>query len=502
MAPHAIDTILQAPEWPASLSNFVTWCLMWDPRSRPTSTQALSHEYFVDAFDPLRPKSSASRLLSRKQPELSGSTLTHSESTHSFSSKTSSWFRKSLVARESAPAVPQHIPVAQTVSPRPSPVHSNTVDAVVTSKVVQSSTKRATWQGLSPNAAPIPILPSIRPISPLSDAVTAQANVRPVDTEEKAVKKIGRQLSVASKGNHYADIHRQEAERALNGHSGLIYPTSGHKESFFSHLRKRARRLSGRNQAPLSPSSDDIEARAGCAPWGNNRPSMILDQPSTDNSLPGSDFTELDRALQNVRYSLEAHSQAPHASKVPKRVSSNPMLKRHHSLPRSHEVRPSENAVTPVRTNGPISSRTRRAITKQTQPSQRYETPDEEEELLDEVLTCAHRAAKRLDRHAQQDNAAHVEANAGSTRPPIQQSITDLGPSASYLTPSPSANRNSVNFGQADYTSTTKPLEILKARTKREEHAPQPQWPTPPYEENEWAAAAAASIFAAQAAYR
>jgi meiosis induction protein kinase IME2/SME1 len=28
------------------------------------------------------------------------------------------------------------------------------------------------------------------------------------------------------------------------------------------------------------------------------------------------------------------------------------------------------------------------------------------------------------------------------------------------------------------------------------------KWPTPPYEENEWAAAAAASIYAAGAAYR
>ena len=30
-----MDTILQAPQWPAALSNFVTWCLMWDPKNRP-----------------------------------------------------------------------------------------------------------------------------------------------------------------------------------------------------------------------------------------------------------------------------------------------------------------------------------------------------------------------------------------------------------------------------------------------------------------------------------
>jgi meiosis induction protein kinase IME2/SME1 len=99
----------------------------------------------------------------------------------------------------------------------------------------------------------MPILPSIRPISPLSNAVTAQANSRIANEnpghqtmtaslqEEKAAKKIGRQLSVASNGNHYADIHRQEAERALNGDGGLMSPPNGQKESFFSHLRSQRR---------------------------------------------------------------------------------------------------------------------------------------------------------------------------------------------------------------------------------------------------------------------
>jgi serine/threonine protein kinase len=71
MAPHSLDTILPTPQWPASLSQFVTWCLLWDPRARPTSAQALAHEYFQDAVDPLRLKSSSSRLLGRKQSELS-----------------------------------------------------------------------------------------------------------------------------------------------------------------------------------------------------------------------------------------------------------------------------------------------------------------------------------------------------------------------------------------------------------------------------------------------
>ena len=41
--PRSLDKILQA-----SLSQLVSWCLKWDPKSRPTSTQALNHEYFAD----------------------------------------------------------------------------------------------------------------------------------------------------------------------------------------------------------------------------------------------------------------------------------------------------------------------------------------------------------------------------------------------------------------------------------------------------------------------
>ncbi|KAF2842152.1 kinase-like protein [Patellaria atrata CBS 101060] len=486
MAPHSMETILPSPEWPSSLANFVTWCLMWDPKNRPTSTQALNHEYFADAVDPLRPKTSSSRFLSRKQSDLSGTTARDpNDSVPSLSSKTSSWFRKSLVARESGPAVPQHTANIRPASPRPAPMHSNT-DTAVASKVRPSASKRATWaNGVPSNAAPMPILPSIRPVSPLSDAVTAQGNTRVINGEEKAVKKIGRQLSVQSHGNHYADVHRQEAERALNGHSGVASPSSGHRESFFSHLRKRARRLSGRYQTPMSPNSDDIEANAGCAPWvSSNRQSMVVD------SVPApmqqhANFAELDKALQNVRYSLDA-SQASCVKNV-SRVASNPVLKRHHSVPNGQENASADPSQSPVAVGGPISSRTRRALQKQSHPSHRYETPDEEEELLDEALTSAHTAAARLDRQLQQK----------STGLPTPASVVAT---TSYLTPSPSANRNSVNFGQDPYATPSKPLEITKTRPKQEDH--NPKWPTPPYDENDWATAAAASIFAAQAGYR
>jgi meiosis induction protein kinase IME2/SME1 len=451
---------------------------MWDPRSRPTSTQALASDYFQDAFDPLRLKSSSSRLLGRKQSDLSGKDST--EASPSISSKTSSWLRRSLVARDSAPAVPQHNPV-QPISPRPSPAHSNSVGVTTSTKPRPHVPKRATWtNGVPSNGAPIPILPSIRPVSPLSAEVTAQASGRAAESEEKAAKKIGRQLSVASHGNHYAEVHRQEAERALNGQSGLSSPSSGHKEGFFSHLRKRARRLSGRYQTPMSPNSDDIEANAGCAPWGNTN--SIAPAPPTN-----SDFSELDKALNHMRCSLEGPPQPSNASKNSNsRVATNSMLKRHHSLPHGQDARSSEPNI------GPISSRTRRAVQTKSNPSNRYETPNEEEELLSEVLASAQKAVKKLDR---QTNKPGVEYQ----KNPMRQSQPVAHPTASYPTPSPSANRNGVKFSQT-YATPSKPLEISKTRSTNDEGPS--KWPTPPYDENDWASSVAASLMATQSMYR
>ncbi|KAF2747337.1 meiosis induction protein kinase-like protein [Sporormia fimetaria CBS 119925] len=475
MAPHSMDTILQAPQWPASLANFVTWCLMWDPRSRPTSTQALAHEYFQDAFDPLRLKSSSSRLLGHKQSSLSGRETP--DASPSITSKTSSWLRRSLVARESAPAVPQQSTV-QTLSPRPSPVHTTSVDAMVSSKPRPNPNKRATWtNGVPTNGAPIPILPSIRPVSPLSDAVTAQASVR--RAEEKAVKKIGRQLSVASHGNHYADIHRQEAERALNGQTGLVSPSNGQKEGFFSHLRKRARRLSGRYQTPMSPNSDDIEANAGCGPWAgaSNRNTMIIDQAPSGIAQANTSNYDLNRAMHQVRTSINGPPQPINGSKT-SGSASNPMLKRNHSLHGS-DSRASENS---VQTGGPVSSRTRRAINHKSNPSNRYEAPNEEEEILNDALTSAHKAVKTLD----------------SQKATPRHSLLD-NPAASYLTPSSSANRNGVSFHQTENTPT-RPLEISKLRSTKEQGPS--KWPTPPYDESDWATSVSASLMATQSMYR
>ncbi|KAI2610998.1 kinase-like protein [Hypoxylon fragiforme] len=477
MAPHAMDTILQSPQWPASLSQFVTWCLMWDPKARPTSTQALAHEYFTDAVDPLRPKSSASRILGRKQSDIGRGK--DSGSTTPASSKPS-WFRKSLIGRnDSSDASTAPVSVKDIVAaPRPSPIHSPEVNDAAAAKSRPAPGKRTTWNNGPSNVAPMPILPTIRPISPLSDAVTAQASNRAPSyndsyasrsqraMEEKTAKKIGRQLSVQSGTNHYAEIHRQQAERALNGTGGLASPPSGHKESFFSHLRKRARRFSGRHQTPVSPTNDeDVEAQAGCGPWASNRSSMVIDQHGSTTKV--DNYESLDRTLRD-----------PHDLGVPAppihMTTSNGNLKRHHSLPHQ-QPRSVDNLIGAARTTGPISSRTRRA---QATHGVQSDALDEEDELLDEVLNSTHRAMKRLEKDGKGN---------------LRQSASNLGLSNPYPTPSPSASGNVILFADGHESVTPKPLDLNKNLGREG----QSKWPTPPYDESEWASSAAASIWAA-----
>ncbi|KAI1373756.1 kinase-like protein [Hypoxylon crocopeplum] len=481
MAPHSMDTILQSPQWPASLSQFVTWCLMWDPKNRPTSTQALAHEYFTDAVDPLRPKSSASRILGRKQSDIGRGK--DSASATPTSSKPS-WFRKSLIGRnDSTEGAVAPVSVKDIVAaPRPTPIHSPDVNEVPAVKPRPTAGKRTTWTNGPSNVAPMPILPTIRPISPLSDAVTAQASnrtpayndsyvngsQRPAPIEEKTAKKIGRQLSVASSTNHYAEIHRQQAERALNGTSGLASPPSGHKESFFSHLRKRARRFSGRHQTPVSPAYEDIEAQAGCGPWASQRSSMVIDQHASTTKV--DNYESLDRTLRDTHHHLESNTPVPPIHMA----ASSGNLKRHHSLPHQ-QPRSVDNLIGAARTTGPISSRTRRA---QAAHGVQADALDEEDELLDEVLNSTHRAMKRLEKDGKSN---------------LRQSASNLGLSNPYPTPSPSASGNVVLFGDGHESLTPKPLDLSKNSGRDIQH----KWPTPPYEESEWASSAAASIWAA-----
>lgn len=485
-----METILQPPQWPLAFSNFVTWCLMWDPKNRPTSKQAMDHEFFTDAVDPLRPKSS-SRLLGRKHSDLSFRSKEATE-TPTITSKPS-WFRRSLIARESAPAVPQQTPETKATPQEP----ENLV-----SRLRPQANKRATWTNgtNSTGAAPMPILPSIRPISPLPNAVTAQGNSTsvsqveskhdPKQVDEKS-KKIGRQLSVNSNGNHYADVHRQEAERALNANSGLVSPPSGHKESFFSHLRKRARRFSGRHGL-ASPSGDDVEANAANVPW-SNRSSLMVDNVIPENN---NDFSDLDQILQNVRYSLdraEPETETHYRKSSTEAASNQGSLKRTHSVPRSQGSRSSENL---TNIPAPTNNRSRRPIA-----INQYETPEEADELLDEALRSAHRAARRLDQNGHSKDRSHrnVLTQKDYNRQSLSQIQSNPGLNGAYLTPSPSAKRNGVQF-HSNNTASAEPLHITKKRNEHE-HAP-PHWPTPPYEENEWASVAANSIMAAGQVYR
>jgi meiosis induction protein kinase IME2/SME1 len=495
-----MDTILQPPQWPLAFSSFITWCLMWDPRNRPTSRQALDHEFFADAIDPLRPKSSASRLLGRKHSDLSFKSAKDSHETPPITSSKPSWFRRSLIARDSAPAVPLHDSSAKSMQ-KPSAADLK----ASTHNVRPSANKRATWtNGVLPaGGAPMPILPSIRPISPLSNAVTAEASsriARPEDmkpevteTDEEKSKKIGRQLSVNSHSNHYADLHRQEAERSLNGGGPLMSPPYGQKESFFSHLRKRARRLSGRHGL-ASPNGDDVEANAGAPLW-SNRSSMVVDNVLTE-SRTQNDFTDLGKALQNVRYSLErprvANDGAQSYSNGHQHAYSNhATLKRQHSTPQVPAAQSAENLVSMT----PVSTRTRRALQMATHPVRQYETPEEEDELLDEVLNSTHRAARRLDHHHKADEQKQRVAlkPKDDNRQTLPFFSHHLATPDSYPTPSPSAKRDGVLFGQ-EAANPLQPLPITKKRSENE-HV-NSLWPTPPYEENEWAAAATASIFA------
>lgn len=474
MAPHSMDTILQAPQWPASLSNFVTWCLMWDPKARPTSAQALGHDYFIDAVDPLRPKSSASKILGRKHSDLSfRSTKDSAENTPT--STKPSWFRKSLINRSESVAG-HHTTGKENIAPRPAPIHASSTNEITAAKVRPTPSKRTTWTNGPSNVAPMPILPTIRPISPLSDAVNAQGRQPSYSTDEK--KKIGRQLSVASNNHYDAESHRQQAERALNGNGGLVSPPNGHKESFFSHLRKRARRFSGRHQTPMSPSSDDIEAQAGCGPWQSNRSSMNIDPVQLPTPVHSNTYDALDKALRAVQDNLDTSSANLNQPPPPPQhlVSPASVLKRHHTLPQ--QVRSADNLIGAARSAGP-STRTRRVA----RGVRQYDTPDEEDELLNEELMASHKAMKRLDRSSVDYLSKRSAVVLNGPRQPLSVSHSSNNLSNPYPTPSPSANGNTALFGQGNKLTLNTEERSTRA--------------TPPYEENEWATSAAASIWAA-----
>ncbi|KKA28079.1 hypothetical protein TD95_005171 [Thielaviopsis punctulata] len=499
MAPHAMDTILQSPQWPASLSHFVTWCLMWDPKVRPTSTQAIAHEYFIDAVDPLRPKSSASRILGRKQSDIShrsskdaASLISANGSNPALTSKPS-WFRKSLIGRSEstpdniAPIVAQSSPIKD--APRPAPVSvsmsvsgvSEVPAAAAAAKKAANAAKRATWA--NGPTAPI-IIPTIKPGSPGNEisAATATATATAAAAaaaatqaaKEERNKKIARQLSVNSSTNNYSDKT-----------SGLASPPSGQKESFFSHLRKRARRLSGRHMTPASPSYDDLESQVGCSPWAVS---------SARNSMMVEAAVAKSEAYENLGKNVPSHTNThthTHAPPPPAHQNAS-NLKRHHSLPKSQQPRSIENLAAAARAGGSVNNRTARRSKIVAPGGRQYDTPDEEDELVDEAMTLTSQPAK--DAPAMASNSMTIATSAPLVTKSLRQSASAMPISNPYPTPSPSASGSIALFADQTCTPlslTPKPLDVKKPVEN------QMKWPTPPYEESEWAASAAASIWAA-----
>ena len=521
MAPHSMETILRPPQWPPAFSNFVTWCLMWDPRQRPTSAEAMQHEYFADAVDPLRPRSSTSRGLNKKHMSIDG--RSHRESSDgAVNSSKPSWFRKSLIRDHpsSIPTPPAEQAMEQTAqqpaASRPQVVHARTEampEPAHSTRFRPFANKRASWaNGTSPaNAAPMPILPSIRPISPFSATVNAQAHnkaisharpgPRQASAEVKPGKKIGRQLSVQSQSNHYADLHRQDAERAHNGQMSPQSPTGEQKEGFFSHLRKRARRFSGKPQGQTAAAPEDPEPASGKSPWQSNRNSMAVDT-NMDTILEKS-YTDVNKSAQGVAYGGQPLSPAPEIplkqAILPSSSATDLTPQRHHSLSKSAST-PALDTTSMMNANTPISSRTRRALHRSTNANQMYDTPDEEDELLQEALSSAQSARKNMERRSRTEaehyrrSLAKVDGNAQAKPPPAQ----DIAASNPYPTPSPSGRRNGILFDQNIMTEPVSALNMSKSPPKENQAH---RWPTPPYEENEWAASAAASIFAAGSSY-
>jgi len=419
--------------------------------------QALQHEYFRDAVDPLMPRISTPSRMLRKNSELtikpSRDSMNEPQPQPTLEKK-NSWFRRSIIGRGDGVVSPppttnpdrDYKPRADKRSTWHAPKHSNSPN------------------GVPMNGAPMMILPSIKPVSPLSDTVSVQAarvgreeqrmsmDKERRRLEERAGKKIGRQLSIASthSQNVYTNNGVQQAVDKLDGNAGgrTVQSPSLQKESFFSHLRKRARRLSGRPGLPPSPGDDDLEAGVGCGiAWGtivkdsgSNRSSMLVDTPAESSSIDKT-IKEFDAVLQD--YS---------ASTIMRTSSTG--LRRHPSFP------PTPNASRGDSVLGNVSqtpvSRTRRSV-RTTKP--RYETPDENDELVDEVLAAS----------------AEYRGLPHNFETPIRKAshrdLQHLHATPSYSTPSPQANHRYYSKG----------LDI-SGKMRRDDEISHPKWPTPPSE--------------------
>lgn len=215
---------------------------------------------------------------------------------------------------------------------------------------------------------------------------------------------------------------------------------------------------------------------------------------------------EVDKNVQQARHGVDA-SPSPNTLQLPKGNNVNPAngvspsLERHHSNPPGQAARNLDSLSASHAASGPVSSRTRRALHMSAQPTQLYEPPDEQDELRHDAVHSAQRAAGNMDRSERVDDDGYrlTRPDKETPRYPSQTSLNAGALLNPYPTPSPSAKRNGVLFNNSLLIEPATPLNIAKVPPKEDVH---PKWPTPPYEENEWAAAAAASIFAASSVFQ
>jgi len=241
ISPQQIDTILPSP-WPSSLAALIGLCLMWDPRARPTTTQCLEHDYFRDLGRLPSPANSVKRspspLFSRRASLDPFQKQNRRQSKSGDSGK--GWFRtRNGNARE------------------------HTLE------------NRQSWHsGANAPVIPQSILPSIKPISPLADSVNAEVNPSSGTSRDPTlynhVTKAKSILDFDSKGT-------RKVARQLSDGSNRTTPTESASAGFFSHLRKKARRLR------TGQSMDQIDGR-------------LEEEDSRDSNSAFDDMTSSDRS--------------------------------------------------------------------------------------------------------------------------------------------------------------------------------------------------------------
>jgi len=500
MAPHSLSTVLPSSQWSPSLTEFITWCLMWDPNARPTATQSMAHEYFADAHDPLR--STASKRLSRVHMSSHDAVEPQQTATN----KTTAWLRRSLNARDlidnhrqQQPQPQQYHPQQQQQQPQQhqqqhqhqQQPHSRTIrpappigqghsleSAIVLNKPRGTSIKTSAMGSIQSE------LCSNSPSSStnnLDSRTQSKASTHPEQSRNRLV----RQLSGNSHANHYLEQHGQEAEKMIS--VGTVTPTTPlntTKESFFSHLRKKARRISGRYHSPPSPRAVDVDMNDSVQ-WDASSaaasPTDILPDPDTPSKDSG--FAELDKVLETVRDGLEKPSVTP--PKQPHRTSSFSSLFRTSPFSKSKD-----------QTSTDMNDKNRKTIRHILAQDKRYDVPAEADELLNEALKSANHVAHKLDTQLPVKTPERSQIS-------VQDMTPDASPTAklTYLTPSPSYENNAVHFGVAQNVAMSKMMKpsvsVITSHQQR--------WPTPPAEtdmEHAWAASASASICAVSNAWR